>query len=131
MPTRDDFRAARDTREEIDFHELIGPSSKARADFETASFALEAATLVRKIRSRADGGEGITQGALADRLGISQARVSTIEQGDGPAGPTFALLRRVANACHVRLSIAVESVEDDHSQRSRSRTLQRHNQRDR
>jgi ribosome-binding protein aMBF1 (putative translation factor) len=125
-----DHSASRDTREEIDFNELIGNSARAQESFHTASFALEAAALVRKMRTLADGGEGISQAALADRLGISQARVSTIERGDGPAGPTFALLRRIANACGVQLSVIVESFTNAESQRSQYQPLQRDHQRD-
>ena len=65
---------------------------------------LEGGRLARRMREAADGGEGISQQELARRLGISQARISAIERGSGPQGPTFELLKRIARACGVVLS---------------------------
>lgn len=76
----------------------------ALAHYEDATAALEAADLVRSFRADAigrDGKRGITQVELAERLGISQARVSEIERGDGRDGPTYGLLRRIARQCGV------------------------------
>lgn len=95
------------TRDPIDFDEVIGTSSEAKEQFQTATYALEACALVREMRQKADGGHPINQKELARRLKVSPARISTIESGDGPAGPTFALLRRIAHACGVRLNISI------------------------
>jgi ribosome-binding protein aMBF1 (putative translation factor) len=97
----------RATRDPIDFDELIGASSEAKEQFQTATHALEASALVREMRQKADGGHPIQQKELARRLKVSPARVSAIESGDGPAGPTFALLRRIAHACGVGLNISI------------------------
>jgi len=61
----------------------------------------EAARFVKKLRASA----GLTQRQLAARLGISQPRVSAMERGVGPVGPTYLLLKRVAKACGVPWSL--------------------------
>jgi len=55
----------------------------------------EAARFVRQMRKHAD----ITQTELADRLRVSQARISEIERGGSPEGISYMLLRRVARVC--------------------------------
>ncbi|HEY8696363.1 MAG TPA: helix-turn-helix transcriptional regulator [Rhizomicrobium sp.] len=55
----------------------------------------EAARFVRQMRKHAN----ITQTELADRLSVSQARVSEIERGGSPEGISYMLLRRVARVC--------------------------------
>jgi DNA-binding XRE family transcriptional regulator len=110
MQTKSSYHSSRDTRESIDFRELAGGSTTDKLDFETAYYALEAAVLVRRMRERA----ALTQRALSDRLGVSLARVNKIELGDGPAGPTYALLRRIARACGVRLSVVIAHEESEH-----------------
>jgi transcriptional regulator with XRE-family HTH domain len=100
--------ALRDTREEIDFEEIKARSPEIREAFENASFALEASRLVREMRAKADGGAGIKPGELAKRLRVSKARVSAIEKGEGPSGPTYATLKRIAAACNVDLLVGLQ-----------------------
>jgi len=73
---------------------LFSTAEQALA-FEDASAALEAGRLVRALREQAK----LTQAGLAERLGVSQPRVSAIEAGVGRDGPSYALLRRIAVAC--------------------------------
>ncbi|WP_424137716.1 helix-turn-helix transcriptional regulator [Roseomonas chloroacetimidivorans] len=79
-----------------DLTELL-PTPGARAAYEEAAAALEAGRLVRELRQAA----GLTQVQLADRLNVSQARVSAIEKGEGRDGPSYGLLKRIAAACGV------------------------------
>jgi len=65
-----------------------------------SSAAMRAGTMVREMRK----GAGLSQGELAERIGVTQERVSEIERGAGPQGPTFALLERIAAACGWRLA---------------------------
>ena len=69
---------------------------------------LEGGRLARRMRETADRGRGISQQELARRLGVSQARISAIERGSGPQGPTYELLKRIARACGVVLSTKFE-----------------------
>jgi transcriptional regulator with XRE-family HTH domain len=81
---------------------LAKPEVKAR--FEQTSAALEAADLVRRIRRQAlsaTGVRGISQEELAQRAGISQPRISQIENGDGRDGVSYAVLRKIAHACGI------------------------------
>lgn len=61
----------------------------------------EAARFIKKLRLAA----GLTQRQLAGRLDISQPRVSSMERGAGPEGPTYAMLKRVAAACGIQWSL--------------------------
>jgi transcriptional regulator with XRE-family HTH domain len=71
--------------------------------FREATDALEAASLIRGIRELVE----ISQAELARRLGVTPARMSTIEKGEGPNGPTYAMLKRVARACGVIFDVRV------------------------
>lgn len=71
------------------------PTSELQEAYEEASAALEAGKLVRALRKTA----GLTQQALAERLSVTQARVSAIEAGEGRDGPSYGLLKRIAAAC--------------------------------
>jgi hypothetical protein len=94
-----------DTREEIDFEEIKARSPETREVFDTASYALEAARLVREMLALADGGSGIKAGELAKRLGVTKVRVSTILRGEGASGPTYATLKRIAAACRLNMNV--------------------------
>jgi Helix-turn-helix domain len=97
-----------DTREHIDFEELKSKSEETADNFRTASHALEAARLIRQMRDLADGGKGIKPAELATRLTVSKTRVSIIERGDGPSGPTYSTLKRVADACNVDFVVTLK-----------------------
>jgi ribosome-binding protein aMBF1 (putative translation factor) len=103
--------ALRDSREEIDFDQILR-NTRFRKKFDSASAALEAAALVREMRKKADDGKGISQSELGRRLGVSCSRISVIESGDGPTGPTYALLKRIAKACRISLTIHLAPIQD-------------------
>jgi transcriptional regulator with XRE-family HTH domain len=86
---------------------------RIRARFEEKAAALEAANLVRQMRSQAlsaSGMRGISQDELAQRAGLSQPRISQIEKGDGRDGLSYAVLRRLAYACGVDWGQALRDV---------------------
>jgi len=68
---------------------------------EEESAALHAAAFVERTRKTAK----LSQAALAKRLGVTQARISQIESGQGTQGASIALLERVAKACEGRLEL--------------------------
>lgn len=67
-----------------------------------SSAAMRAGDLVRTMRKEA----GLSQSQLADKLGLSQARISEIEAGIGKQGPTWDLMERISEACGKVLAIA-------------------------
>jgi len=67
--------------------------------------AVIASELIRRMRARAR----LSQTQLAQRLHLSQARVSEIESVRGAQGPTFDLILRIATACAVHLRLDIES----------------------
>jgi len=66
-----------------------------------SSAAMRAGDMIRRMRKA----RGLTQRELAAEIGVSQERISEIETGVGPHGPTFALLERIARACGMRLEL--------------------------
>jgi DNA-binding XRE family transcriptional regulator len=87
-------------RVEPSLDELL-PTPELHVAFEEASAAFEAGQLVRALREKA----GLTQNALAERLNMSQPRVSAIEAGRGRDGPSYALLKRIVIACDAAWTI--------------------------
>lgn len=57
--------------------------------------AFHAGALVRSMRKTGH----LSQAVLADRLRMSQARISEIEAGVGVRGPSWTLMKRIAEAC--------------------------------
>jgi DNA-binding XRE family transcriptional regulator len=57
--------------------------------------ALRAAEFIENSRKKAH----LTQKNLAEKIGVSQARISQMEQGQGRYGPSLGLLERIATAC--------------------------------
>jgi ribosome-binding protein aMBF1 (putative translation factor) len=86
----------------------LAPSARFTEELRRAQDVLEGGRLARRMREAADRGRGISQQELARRLAISQARISAIERGSGPQGPTYELLKRIARACGVVLSTTFE-----------------------
>jgi transcriptional regulator with XRE-family HTH domain len=72
-----------------------------------SSAAFRAGAVIRIMRKS----RGLTQAELAECLGVSQARVSEMEAGLGPRGPSWDLMERVANACSA--IILVSPLESD------------------
>ena len=65
--------------------------------YDEGRYAFEAGRLLRSFRASA----GLSQKALAERLGISQPRIAKAERGEGRDGPSYAYMKRVAEACGV------------------------------
>jgi phasin family protein len=83
-------------------------TTEQRARFNDSMDIAEAAALVRSMRRNArrpDGTLGITQEELANRIGVSQTRISHIENGVGRDGPSFTLLKRISRACDVEWAV--------------------------
>jgi DNA-binding XRE family transcriptional regulator len=70
-----------------------------------SSAAMRAGDLVRAMRKDA----GLSQSQLAERLGVTQARISEIEAGIGSQGPTWDLMERISVACGKTLGVAASS----------------------
>lgn len=97
-----------DAREVQPVLEELLPSLPARTRFEETSAALEAAALIRTFRRHAlsaSGTHGISQTELAQRTGLTPARISQLEKGDGSNGPTYAVLRKIAHACGIEWAV--------------------------
>lgn len=94
-----------------EIYELL-PDAGLREILESERAGLEAGGLVRRLRERV----GLTQASLADRLHMSQARISQLEHSDGRDGPSYGILRRVAEACEVDLtSLILDALSDGKS----------------
>jgi DNA-binding XRE family transcriptional regulator len=65
---------------------------------------LRAAELVKQARKAAR----LSQAALAKKIDVSQSRISQMESGEAPYGPSIALLERVARACGGILHLSFE-----------------------
>lgn len=66
--------------------------------------------LIRRMREAATndaGGNGISQAVLAKRIGITAARMKTLEAGGGRDGVSYELLNRVARAVGAQLVIGL------------------------
>jgi len=82
-----------------DVKELLSTPER-RTAFEAGEVAIHTGLLIRSFRIRADGGRGITQQELADRVGVSRARIAALESArPSPRGPSYALIMRLARAC--------------------------------
>lgn len=77
--------------------EARNPEAAKESGFSSA--AMRAGAMVRRMRKS----RGLSQSELATRIGVTQERISEVERGLGPQGPTFALLDRVAKACGMRI----------------------------
>ncbi|WP_035686569.1 helix-turn-helix transcriptional regulator [Bradyrhizobium sp. Cp5.3] len=75
------------------------------AEKKLSSAAMRAGEFVRAMRKDA----GLSQSQLADKLGVSQARISEIESGVGIQGPTWDLMERISVACGKTLGVAASS----------------------
>jgi transcriptional regulator with XRE-family HTH domain len=61
-----------------------------------SSAAVRAGRQVREMRLA----KGFTQAQLAAALNWDQVRISNVERGEGPLGPTFDVLQKIAAACN-------------------------------
>jgi HSP20 family protein len=85
--------------------DLLEKVEKADLEF-LSSAALRAGDLVRKMRKAA----GISQVELANKIGVTQSRISEIEAGMGSQGPTWDVMERVAAALGRHLQISDEQL---------------------
>jgi transcriptional regulator with XRE-family HTH domain len=96
------------TGEPFPLEELIREApNNAREAYVERSAAFEAGDLVRLMREKA----GLTQRELAQRISTSQSHLSEVERGNGLQGPTFSMLRKVADACQINLKIELAPAE--------------------
>ena len=72
-------------------------------DSEYAS--LRAAEFVKETRESAN----LSRTALAHKLGVSAARITQLESGEGRYGPSVALLARIVEACGGTLQLSVKA----------------------
>jgi transcriptional regulator with XRE-family HTH domain len=89
--------------------EELLPTPETMQLFQQFAAALAAGQLVRGWREHA----GLTQKQLAERLRLTQARVSAIEKGRGRDGPTYGLMQRLATACGVNWPTGVAVATTD------------------
>lgn len=92
------------TLEELEARLSTIPGMSEKIQESTAS--MHAALFVEHARKEAH----LTQAALAKKMGVSQVRVSQIESGEGPYGPSIGLLEQVAKACGGVLRLNFETL---------------------
>ncbi len=78
----------------LDIEGLIGPTPVALQAAQTARAIAYVGELVRRSRTA----RGLSQAALAQRTGMTQAHISELERGLGSHGPTVATLNRIMQA---------------------------------
>lgn len=88
--------------------ELFRGDPSFRKSYRAALFAQEAARLVRQMREK----KGLNQTELAELLGVSQPRISRLEKASGGDGPSYAMVRRVAEVCGVAWTAPVPEMEE-------------------
>jgi transcriptional regulator with XRE-family HTH domain len=67
---------------------------------------IRAGEMVRRMRVLAN----LSQKQLGDAIGVTQARISELEAGLGKNGPSFAVLERIASACHAELAVVPKTM---------------------
>jgi transcriptional regulator with XRE-family HTH domain len=88
----------------IPLNDLMEGNVEGEGAFFDQSAVLYAGSVIRRMREHAR----LTQREMAMRVGTSQPHISDIERGTGLQGPTFLMLAKVARACGLSLSMAVE-----------------------
>lgn len=102
------------TLEELEARLSEIPGMPEKIQESTAS--LHAALFVGEARKEAH----LTQAALAKRIGVSQARVSEMEKGEGRFGLSIGVLDQVAKACGGILRLKFEKQQDNCERRALS-----------
>ncbi|WP_044558542.1 helix-turn-helix domain-containing protein [Azospirillum sp. B4] len=90
-----DFKKASGRRHARSADEIIGNDGDFATLVQEAEDVMAGARLIRHARQAAE----LSQTELANRLGVSQPRISDLESGRGTEGVTYALLLRVIRAC--------------------------------
>lgn len=80
---------------------LASSTDEARAAFNEQTAVLQAGSLIREMRERAE----LTQRDLARKVGTTQPYLSDLERGTGLQGPTYLMLTNIARACGFSLRI--------------------------
>jgi DNA-binding XRE family transcriptional regulator len=76
---------------------------EARRGFADGLAVTEVGLMIRQLREAAS----LKQGELAKALGTTQSSISELERGVGPQGPTFAMLKRIVEACSHEMAITM------------------------
>ena len=74
----------------------------------------QVATLVKATRESV----GLSQAALGEKVGVTQARISQMERGDVAFGPSILLLARVARACGRSLTLSFGNISNSEQKRA-------------
>jgi FimV-like protein len=85
---------------------------QAYAGFREGYEARDALIRVGEMLSKARESSGLTQEALADRIGMKQSAISRLESGFGPHGPELDTVMRFVHGCDLELVVAVKSKGD-------------------
>jgi ribosome-binding protein aMBF1 (putative translation factor) len=89
--------------------DLVEKFERAGSKLESlSSAALRAGDLVRTMRKDA----GLSQAELANRMGVTQSRISEIEAGVGSQGPTWDVMERVMAACGMHVQFGPKQIFD-------------------
>lgn len=88
--------------------ELFRDDPSFRKSYRAALFAQEAARFVREMRKR----KGLKQSELAKLLGVTQPRISRLEKASDGDGPSYAMVRRVAEVCGVAWTAPIPDLEE-------------------
>jgi len=80
------------------YDEVVGSDPNARDEFEQELVNIEVAQLIHDMRT----GAGLTQRALAKKVGTSASAINRLESDDYQ-GHTIAMVRRIATALNRRL----------------------------
>jgi len=112
MATRISNKSVKDRK--IPLSQLLGTSEKRWTAFRRGADILEAAATIKRMRLAA----GLSQTDLALACDTTQSHISELENGTGKQGPTYGLLKRIARACDLDLSLHVVPAEVAKSPRS-------------
>jgi len=91
----------------VDIDSFLGDSEAARAQYTKRREIKAIGHAIRQMRVDS----GLTQAALAERLGTTQSHVSELERGAGREGPSMTLYFRIMRACG-RETLAVDLADE-------------------
>lgn len=83
-------------------------NKEVQAAYEDYSAVLNAARMIKVMRRQA----GLTQAALAEKMGVSQTVVGRLETATGKRGPTMEMMTRAATACNYHVVLSAEPGAD-------------------
>ena len=103
MPGKTKFNSA--AVQEL-YDEVVGSDPSARDEFEQELVNIEVAQLIHDMRT----GAGLSQRALAKKVGTSASAINRLESDDYQ-GHTIAMVRRIATALNRRLELRAVPVK--------------------